>query len=113
MSSASGFRRRRGLGAANRAPRKFENPGVFDAARDNAKLHVAFGHGIHHCAGAHLARAEARVTINRLFDRTAWIGINEAEHWPADDRRWSYLPTYFLRGLSDLHLEMTPASANL
>ncbi len=93
-------------GAANRDPRKFTDPATFDPARDNAKLHCAFGHGIHHCAGAHLARAEARVTLNRLFDRTSSIGINETEHGPADDRRWSYLPTYFLRGLSSLHLEI-------
>lgn len=93
-------------GAANRDPKKFADAGRFDAARENAKLHVAFGHGIHHCAGAHLARAEARVTLNRLFDRTASIGINEAEHGPSGERRWNYLPTYFLRGLSDLHLEI-------
>lgn len=93
-------------GAANRDPRKFADPSTFDAARDNAKLHVAFGHGVHHCAGAHLARAEARVTLNRLFDRTTSITVNEAEHGPVDDRRWKYLPTYFLRGLSDLHLEI-------
>src|SRR5205085_8693658 len=70
-------------GAANRDPNKFDDAGRFDAARDNAKLHVAFGHGIHHCAGAHLARAEARVTLNRLFDRTTSIGIDEAQHGPA------------------------------
>jgi cytochrome P450 len=92
-------------GAANRDARKFADPSTFDLARENANLHVAFGHGIHHCAGAHLARAEARVTINRLFDRTTDIRIDESEHGPADDRRWDYLPTYFLRGLRQLHLE--------
>ncbi|MEY2398841.1 MAG: cytochrome family subfamily [Actinomycetota bacterium] len=92
-------------GAANRDPRKFENPATFDAARDNAKYHVAFGHGIHHCAGAHLARAEARVTINLLFDRTSDIRIDESEHGPVGARQWKYLPTYFLRGLSNLHVE--------
>ena len=58
-------------GAANRDPRLFEDPHEFDVDRENAKYHVAFGHGIHHCAGAHLARAEGRVTINRLLDRTS------------------------------------------
>ena len=69
----------------------------------------AFGHGIHHCAGAHLARAEGRVTINRLLDRTVDITIAEAAHGPAGARRYEYLPTYFLRGLASLELELTPA----
>jgi cytochrome P450 len=78
---------------------------VFDLDRDNAKYHVAFGHGIHHCAGAHLARAEGRVTINRLLDRTSSITIAEDAHGPAGARRYEYLPTYFLRGLASLQLE--------
>jgi cytochrome P450 len=96
-------------GAANRDPNLFENPNDFDVDRENAKYHVAFGHGIHHCAGAHLARAEGRVTINRLLDRTSHVSISEAAHGPADARRYDYLPTYFLRGLAKLELELTPA----
>jgi cytochrome P450 len=95
-------------GAANRDPRMFPNPDAFDVDRENAKLHVAFGHGAHHCAGAHLARAEGRVTINRLLDRTKDIRISDSHHGPADDRRYDYLPTYFLRGLTKLHVEFTP-----
>jgi cytochrome P450 family 150 subfamily A5 len=96
-------------GAANRDPRLFENPAEFDLRRANARYHVAFGHGVHHCAGAHLARAEGRVTINRLLDRTAHITISQDGHGPADARRYEYLPTYFLRGLANLDLELTPA----
>jgi cytochrome P450 len=96
-------------GAANRDPRTFAQPDEFDIERDNARLHVAFGHGIHHCAGAHLARAEGRVTINRILDRTTDITISETDHGPAGNRRYEYLPTYFLRGLTRLHLEFTPA----
>jgi len=96
-------------GAANRDPRLFEAPAEFDLDRANAKYHVAFGHGVHHCAGAHLARAEGRVTINRLLDRTSNIAISEEGHGPADARRYRYLPTYFLRGLVSLELELTPA----
>jgi cytochrome P450 len=92
-------------GAANRDPRLFEDPHEFDLERRNAKYHVAFGHGIHHCAGAHLARAEGRVTINRLLDRTSSITIAEGVHGPSGDRRYEYLPTYFLRGLTRLELE--------
>jgi cytochrome P450 family 150 subfamily A5 len=96
-------------GAANRDPRTFGDPGTFDVDRDNARTHVAFGHGVHHCAGAHLARAEGRVTINRLFDRTQAIEISEEHHGPPGDRRYGYLPTYFLRGLTSLHVDLTPA----
>ena len=39
-------------GAANRDPRMFADPAEFDIDRANARYHVAFGHGIHHCAGA-------------------------------------------------------------
>lgn len=96
-------------GAANRDPRMFERPDEFDVDRKNARYHVAFGHGIHHCAGAHLARAEGRVTINRLLDGTSHIGISERAHGPAGDRTYRYLPTYFLRGLDQLELEFEPA----
>jgi cytochrome P450 len=96
-------------GAANRDPRKFVDPGTFDPDRENAIYHLAFGHGIHHCAGAHLARAEGRVTINRLLDLTSAITIAEDVHGPAGARRWEYLPTYFLRGLQRLHVDLVPA----
>ena len=96
-------------GAANRDPRMFPDPNEFDIERSNALYHVAFGHGIHHCAGAHLARAEGRVTINRLLDHTSDISISETTHGPADARRYDYLPTFFLRGLDRLDLELTPA----
>ena len=94
-------------GAANRDPRTFPDPARFDLDRENARIHVAFGHGIHHCAGAHLARAEARVTLNRLFDRTTDLTISEAHHGPPGQRRYDYLPTYFLRGLDTLHVDVT------
>jgi cytochrome P450 len=96
-------------GACNRDPRMFENPYEFDIERPNARHHIAFGHGIHTCAGAPLARAEGRVTINRLLDRTADIAISNEHHGPAGARQYDYLPTFFLRGLERLHLEFTPA----
>jgi hypothetical protein len=36
------------------------------------------------------------------------IKINEVRHGPADDRRYTYEPTYILRGLSELHITFTP-----
>jgi cytochrome P450 len=91
--------------AANRDSRKFENPGEFQMDRANARFHVAFGRGRHACPGAPLARAEAVVSLNRMFDRTSDIRISEKVHGPPGARRYSYLPTFILRGLTHLNLE--------
>ena len=100
-------------GAANRDPRRFEDPDTFDPARKNARQHISFGRGIHSCPGAPLARAETRVAIERLLDRTSDIRISESEHGPANDRRYQYVPTYILRGLTELHLEFSPSSGRM
>lgn len=92
-------------GAANRDPRRFDDPTTFDPARSNARSHLAFGRGVHTCPGAPLARTEARVAIERLLDRTTDIRIDESVHGPADARDFRYLPTFILRGLTHLHLE--------
>ena len=98
-------------GAANRDPRRFPDPGTFDVDRANARQHLSFGHGIHTCPGAPLARAEARVSIQRILERMHDIKISTAEHGPAGERRYEYAPTYILRGLQRLHLEFTPAAS--
>lgn len=95
------------LGAANRDPRHFDNPNVFDPDRPNARRHIGFGRGVHSCIGAPLARAEGRVLLERLLARTTAITIDEAEHGPAGARRYDYVPTYVLRGLTDLHVKVT------
>jgi cytochrome P450 len=91
--------------AANRDPRRFSDPDTFDPDRKNARQHLAFGRGIHSCPGAPLARAETRVGLERLLDRTTDIRINEKHHGPASNRNYQYIPTYILRGLTQLHLE--------
>ncbi|MGI5460362.1 cytochrome P450 [Streptomyces sp. CA-249302] len=96
-------------GAANRDPRQFEDPAAFDAGRANVRRHLAFGRGVHSCPGAPLARAEARVTLERLLDRTSDIRIAEQVHGPADARRYDYVPTFILRGLTHLNLEWSAA----
>ena len=97
-------------GAANRDPRRFDQPTNFDVERANARQHLAFGHGVHTCPGAPLARAEARISIERLLDRMDTITISEKEHGPAGARRYDYVPTYILRGVSQLHLEFEARS---
>lgn len=61
--------------AANRDPAVFDNPNVFDIARD-PNPHIAFGHGIHYCLGAPLARMEGTIAINALLDHLPNIDLN-------------------------------------
>jgi cytochrome P450 len=96
--------------AANRDPKEFEQPGELRLDRQNGRQHIAFGHGIHTCAGAPLARAEANVSLQRLLDRMDDIQIAESHHGPANDRHWAYSPTWMLRGHDELHLEFTPVN---
>ena len=95
-------------GAAGRDPRRFEDPAEFRVDRENAKEHLAFGRGPHACPGGPLARAEARISIERLLARMGDITISESAHGTAGDRHYEYAPTYILRGLQRLHLEFTP-----
>jgi cytochrome P450 len=94
-------------GAANRDPGPFECPAEFRIDRPN-QAHIAFGRGVHSCPGGPLARVEGRVTIERLLDRTRDIRVSEEHHGPPAARRFSYEPTWILRGLSELHIEFTP-----
>jgi cytochrome P450 len=94
-------------GAVNRDPRRFDNPHEFDINRRNVREHLAFSRGIHSCPGAPLARVEGRVSIERLLDRLGQISIDEEHHGPREDRRYTYEPTFILRGLSDLHISFT------
>lgn len=96
-------------GAANRDPRQFENPDTFDLDRPNVRRHIAFGRGIHSCIGAPLARAEAKAVIARILAHSSAIRIDENRHGSAGNRRFDYVPTYILRGLTDLHLTVQPA----
>jgi cytochrome P450 len=98
-------------GAANRDPRRFECPAEFKLDRPNTKEHIAFGRGIHSCPGGPLARAEARISVERILDRMRDIRLAEEHHGPAGARRFEYEPTWVLRGLRELHIEFTPAGS--
>jgi cytochrome P450 len=95
-------------GAANRDPRRFECPHDFTLERQNALNHIAFGRGAHSCPGGPLARAEGRVSLERILDRMHDIRLSEEHHGPPGDRRFRYENTWILRGLSKLHIEFTP-----
>ena len=95
-------------GACNRDERKFADPNTFSPDRPNVREQIAFIRGAHSCPGAPLARAEGRISLNRILDRMTDITVSEEHHGPADDRRYTYEPTFIMRGLSELHLEFTP-----
>ena len=90
-------------GAANRDPRQFDAPTEFRLDRANGRQHLGFGFGIHTCVGAPLARAEARVSLERLLDRMADIRIS------ARRARSGRRPP--LRVLADLHAPRPGAPA--
>ena len=94
---------------ANRDPRHFEDPQTFKIDRANARTNLAFGRGIHTCPGSPLARAEARISLERLLERTSDIRVSESVHGPPGARAYRYVPTFILRGLVELHLETVPA----
>jgi cytochrome P450 len=66
------------LGSANRDERVWDRPDEFDIDRTSAVQHVGFGHGIHVCLGAALARLEMRVSLEEIFLRMPGYEIDEA-----------------------------------
>jgi cytochrome P450 len=89
--------------AANRDPHVFEDSDRFDPKRPNARRNIAFGHGEHFCPGASLARAEARISFERLLARLEDVHLVE----PA---ALSYVPSFLIRGLETLPLRFSRAS---
>lgn len=65
------------IGAANRDPAQFAAPDVLDLTREDAR-HLAFGFGVHQCAGLSLARLEGRVAIGRFLRRFPHYRLSEA-----------------------------------
>jgi cytochrome P450 len=68
------------VGSANRDPARIEHPDRFDVGR-SPNPHIAFGHGIHACLGAALARLEARVALGDLLDRLDSVELASGEPW--------------------------------
>jgi cytochrome P450 len=83
------------FGAANRDPRVFERPDVFDVGRRNAPQHIGFGGGIHVCIGAPLARIELEASVDAL--RRYWPDFELVE----EPQRTG---AFVIRGLQGLRL---------
>ncbi|AFU03791.1 cytochrome P450 family protein [Nocardia brasiliensis] len=92
------------LASANRDERHFPNPAAFEPGRTSG--HLAFGHGIHYCLGAGLARLEARIALTHLARRFPALRLAVA----ADELRWR--ESILIRGLIDLPVDPagTPAA---
>jgi cytochrome P450 len=68
------------MGAANRDPRQFPDANRLDIRRD-PNPHIAFGHGIHACLGAPLARLEARIALGDFLERVDTFELASNEPW--------------------------------
>lgn len=68
------------IGSANRDPRQFRDAGRFDITRD-PNPHIAFGHGIHFCLGAPLARMEVRIALADFLNRNKGFRLISSEPW--------------------------------
>ena len=86
-------------GSANRDPDRFADPDRLDLNRD-AGGHLAFGHGIHYCLGASLARMEAEVALGALLAR--FPGLSLAV--PPGELRWR--STSLMNGLERLPVRL-------
>ena len=69
------------IGSANRDAKQFPNAEQFDISRD-PNPQIAFGHGIHACLGAALARQEARIALPDLLGRLKNLEVEGIDNWP-------------------------------
>ena len=98
------------LSAANRDPRRWENPETLTLDRPKIREHLAFGRGAHVCAGAPLARTEVRIVLEKFLEHTSRIDLVEDKHGRQGRRHFDYEASFIIRGLAELHLELTPAA---
>ena len=86
------------MAAANRDPRRYTNPDSFDITRTDI-THLTFGHGLHFCLGASLARLEGRVALDEM--------LNRFPEWDLDYDGLSLFPTSTVRGWASMPVILT------
>ncbi len=91
------------LGSANRDPGRFPAPDVLDVGRRDGP-NLGFGHGIHYCLGAPLARLEARVAVEALLSRHPGLRLAVER----DALAWAHGDGLVLRGLVSLPVVLGP-----
>jgi cytochrome P450 len=89
------------MGSANRDPNQFPNADRFDISRD-PNQHIAFGHGIHFCLGAALARMEARIALSDIM-----IHLRNFE--PTGSEPWKPREALQVHGPAHLEIRFDPA----
>ncbi len=77
------------LAAANRDPRRYTDPDVYDIHRSDVQ-HLTFGYGLHYCLGANLARLEGRVALDEM--------LNRFPDWDVEHDGMRLFPTSTVRG---------------
>ena len=90
------------IGSANRDPQHFPDPDRFDITRE-PNPHLAFGHGVHFCMGAPLARLEAKVALSDFLDR-----VKGFRH--ASDEPWEPRKALHVHGPARLPIRFEPAT---
>lgn len=90
---------------ANHDASQFRDPDRLDITR-NSNGHLAFGHGIHYCVGAPLARIEGQIALERLLTRFDGIALDECQ-------RLEYRHSTLVHGLTALPVRLTSARARL
>ncbi len=92
------------LAGANRDAAHYSDPDDLDLSRDESR-HLAFGHGIHHCLGAPLARMEGQLALGTLLHRFPELRLAV----PIDELHWGHGDGLVLRGLTELPVVPGPA----
>ncbi|MFI5841434.1 cytochrome P450 [Catenuloplanes sp. NPDC051500] len=83
------------IAAAHRDPARFDHPDTLDPDRELRAAQLGFGHGVHYCLGAPLARMETAVAVHRLATRFPRMALD-----PGQAPRWR--PSWRSRGLLTL-----------
>lgn len=85
------------LGAANHTSGLFEDPSRFDIYRKNAGKHISFGHGIHFCLGARMARIEGQIALETIASQIPDLRL-------AEGQQLQFSPNITFRGPQTLHV---------